>query len=582
MNVSYCIRNLKKIEVYMKKTLLSCVALSVFLSWSVLAQETPKTSNATTPETKEQTKNTSEPTVQQNNETPDSLKKESTSEQDTFVQAELEAAFQSFLSDGGLESDTPLIFEQRGQDYIVTIPQLKVPVADGHKVLPTQRVTLIRNGDFAGSPQFQVKMDFLTKIQSILKLISDNTTVDADRYVQDMLWVPRLQMISNNSIQAENLTLSFPEHLTANIKSMVSDVLVQPVKETGRMDIAAATDSYDITISTPIGQITLPRISYHKTLVGTEISGDEALQTLTADRGSTLLNIPQFNVSSALLPNQELSGHLTATAQFLPTQAQLNLTLDSLKLTQDISPLIPEKIVLNIIFDNLKQPDLIHLWHTQKQIQNLIDSDKEVSDELEHQLDMQLQKVLGTTTIRIPEINISNARAGIKMAGVIDHLTSDPQVDLTLSITNFDLISPPSKKIDTEKCTALVQQVSENQNDSSLVHQMQTECMPQTGILEDLRPYLSTATHSTNEAGISVDTFFISSQNGMITVNGQQIKETTLPINALKPTEMKPETANNTDTVKNKSDSSEASDQGTSAVAEKKESVTQPAAPQND
>lgn len=560
----------------MKKTLLSCVALSIFLSWSVLAQKTDNKTDTTTTEIKEQLKNNTGSETQQKNKDLDPLKKENTTEpSDTFVQAELEAAFQSFLSDGGLESDTPLIFEQRGEDYLVTIPELKIPVADGHKVLPLQRVTLVRNGDFAGSPQFQVKMDFLTKIQSVLKLISDNATVDADRYVQDMLWVPHLQMISNNSIQAENLTLSFPEYLTATVKSMVSDVLVQPVKETGKMDIATATDSYDITVSTPIGQIVLPRISYHKTLVGTEVSGDEALQALTATRGSSSLNIPRFVISSVLLPNQELSGHLTSTARILPTQAQLNLRLDSLKLTQNISPLTPETIVFNIIFDNFKQSDLIHLWHTQKQIQRLIDNDKEISDELENQLDLQLQNALKTITIRIPEITVSNAKAGIKMAGVIDRLTDDPQIDLTLSITNFDLISPPSKKIDTEKCTALVQQVSKNQNDMSLVHQMQTECVPERGILEDLRPYLSTATRTTNEAGISVDTFFISSQNGTLTVNGQPLKETALPINALKPTEMKPDDSNNTDVGTNKPDSLQTTDQKKSAASEKKDSSTQ-------
>ena len=558
---------IQPLGVYMKKTLLNCVALSALFSISVLAQEAPETASIdnTAPipavievkpgadtsapasidsntESNNQKSDTSSNTIPQSEQKTTPTVSISTDTEsptnDTFVQAELEAAFQAFIADGGLKTENPLIFEQRGRDFLVTIPELKVPVTDGQKVLPAQTVTLTRVEDFATSPQFQVKMDFLTKMQSLLKLVSDDATVDADRYVQDMLWVPRLQLISNNSIQAENLTLSFPEHMTASIKSMVSDVLAKTQAEAGKMDVAGASDAYDITVLTPFAEIIVPRLSYHHTLVGTEITGDEALQTLTAAHGTSSVEIPEFTVSSLLAPDQKLSGGFVSSVQFLPTQIQVRLNLKDLKLTPSVSSLIPEQGAINVILDNLKTADLIHLWHTQKQIQNLTDKGGDVSAELEKQLENQIQTVLKTLTIRIPEVSAYNNQAGIKIAGVAEHLNDEPQIDLTVSITNFDLISPPAKKIDTVKCTDLVQQVSENQNNTTLVHQMQVECMPETGILEDLRPYLSSAAHTVNEAGQPVDTFLISYQNRQISINGQPLPNTLLPTDALKPTKI--------------------------------------------
>ncbi|MDR2901538.1 MAG: hypothetical protein LBU87_00310 [Lactobacillales bacterium] len=444
---------------------------------------------------------------------------------DTFSQAKLSEAFQDFLGINNFGQNVALVIEELNDGYIVTVPEISVPVIDGQKIISAQKIQLTRAGDFAGMPQYRVKMDFLNRMKSAFDVFAPGVSIDADQFEETLLWVPQLQLIANESLKASNITVDMPNVLSMNVKSAISDLLANPKLGTDKMDVASVIDAYDILISSPHFKAFLPQITVHDTIINSEILGDEVMQMLTAERSSSMTEIPSIQVTSFIMPEQKLTAK--AAANFILSNAQLNLDMkiSDIEVAQLAHPLVPKNINMQLVFDNVDNASIIRLYSLQKQLQELPQTPEnnavanQISGEISKNVNDLMQKII----IRFPEFSISNDNAGIAATGVITGITTDPALDMTLTVTNFDLISPKPRPIDEKKCQEIALKINQNPSDFKLIEELQSTCVPQPMVLESLRPYLSTAIHSVNDKGQTVDTFAISMEKGKVTVNGQLI-----------------------------------------------------------
>ncbi len=487
----------------MKKTLLGCLAASLICSTAVTANE------QTPPAEQKPQAVAATPLPPVLNDT---------------VQTQITQEFKKLLEGTNLKIDAPLVFEQNGDNYLVTIPEISLPVTDGQKIIPQQKVALIRKGDFAGFPQYQIQMNFLNRMESFFNLFFDKTSLDADVFEENIFWVPRLQLVTNETLNAKNLTFTIDDIFSATAEKVVVNQLAKALPE-GRMDIGSLADVYKLIINTPFSQITVPQVSFQNSRENTEITGDNMLQQLTARRNVSKLDIPEISFSTPLAPGQNLSLRLGQSVVLESSQLKWMLTADNIKTSQPLSELTPSYVALGLIVDNLNQQDLLQLWSLQKQASLKLETEEPVDDKLTAEMNEKLDALLKNISIRIPNITVSNDKAGISAAGVITNLLDNLAFDITLSVTNFDFISPEQPPVDEAKCKEMAGQLADNPTDVALIDEIQTHCAPDRGLLEDLRPYLKTAARIKNKKGQTVDTFLISFHDNKLSVNGQKVAE---------------------------------------------------------
>lgn len=418
-------------------------------------------------------------------------------------------ALENFLYFNSMDDTRKTDVRQDGQDFIITISNPKASAQN-----PVQ-IRMVRSGEFMGKPQYKIAHDSWDRYKQEISKYLGQDSVTVNSYKEDLVWVPELGILTNQSVKASDIRMQFDDIMVL-IKSIISDSLT---RESGdKMDIASMSSTADLKITTPSITIEIPAETQNLQITNAALSADSTMQVLTASDVRFSSSTPLIAISSPMMPGQTLTAKMDTAGSFTKT-FNVESTVSDIKMTDDnmiALPLLPKTIAFKMTMDGFSKDLLIAYYNMQNQL-NEMDENSPEAQELEKKLNVAGEQLLSTLTININELSIQNDQAGMHLTGQIKYAEPSFNATAKLTVTNFDLISPKPAPIDEKACKEALQNMTGNER------RLPPQCIQNAGILEALRPYLPTAQHSVNEKGQTVDIFTIVYTANSLTVNGKTV-----------------------------------------------------------
>ena len=482
----------------MKKLLFSCVAFTCLCGTMSFAQ-TPAPQNQITARN-------SAVDISSNSKTKEHIdpKLVYSMEENTILEA-----LENFLYFNSMDDTRKTDVRQDGQDFIISISN---PKEQNEK--PTQ-IRMVRSGEFMGKPQYKMSHSSWERYKHEISKYIGQDTVTVNSYNEDLTWVPELGILTNQSIKASDIRMQFDDVMVL-VKSIVSDSLTRAKGD--KMDIASMSSMSDLKITTPYVTIEVPNETQNLQMNDAALSADPTMQALTASEVQFSSSTPVVSISSPMMPGQTLSAKMTTTGSFVKT-FNIESSINDIKMVGNnmiAFPLLPQSIVSKLTLDGLSKDLLIAYFNMQNQL-NEMDENTPEAQELEKKLNAAGDQLLSTLVLNIDELSVQNDQAGLHLTGQIKYAEPSFNATAKLTVTNFDLISPKAPPIDEKACKEALERMTGKER------QLPAQCIQNAGLLEALRPYLSTAQHTKNAKGQTIDTFTIVYTANALTVNGQTV-----------------------------------------------------------
>lgn len=487
----------------MKKILYGCVALSVLITALAIAQLNKKPTPVTSPD---ETVNLPDPIE-------GATAPETIGEEKTYTESEdqIQQAFENYIYFKGMDKVVHTDVRANGKDFIITITN-----PSDTSVAP-QELRLVRTDDFAGKPQYKLNNTSLMKWQAMASEYLENPTVGADSFSEDIAWVPDLGLVTNQALKATNISIK-NEGIDFSIKSIVSDMLATAENE--KMNIAGSSDMSDVKLMKGGFVIQAPTVTQNIQINGANQTGNMILQLLTAQNATSTLNVPILGIAMAGMPRQPILAQLNNKIVFAD-----NITMDTkltnIKMTQTPLPMLPDTIISNVTVEGVSKEMLTAYVNMREQLNQSPDEDSTEAKELAQKLLAAQDQILKSVSLKINQLSFSNPNAGIDVTGIVHYAEPAPTVNARVAVTNFDVISPKAPPVDEVACKAALAKTPEPVAGQAPI--VPAACVEQSGMLEALRPYLPTATRTTNEKGQLVDTFSIIYSAGSLSINNQAV-----------------------------------------------------------
>lgn len=419
-------------------------------------------------------------------------------------------AFENYIYFKNLNSTMRPDIKTDGRDFIITF-------SDPSNINAEQRdLKMTRIEDFDSKAQYRITTQSWVVWNEMVKQAFANADLSMDSFNEVVSWVPDLSLKTNDSIKATGIKLTSDDvNFTAD--SIVFDLLVGP--HDNKMDIASSTDINNLTLTTPIATLSIPKMTENLQVIGSDITPNETLQILTAEQSQSTTTIPTLSVQSSMLGAQPLTAKMDSQVVFAETM-KVDLDISDIRAGQILLPLMPNKVTAKFEVTGVDKDILTEYVKMQQAYNEMDDNDSDEAKKLEENLVAIQNKVLTNLGVNIEHITVSNENAGLDLSGVIHYAEPALTVSAKLAVTNFDLISPKAAPIDEEACKAALETQSVSQNTAGTLPPV---CMQQAGALEFLRPYLETAQHTKDAAGRPVDTFIIVYSANSLTINGEPV-----------------------------------------------------------
>ena len=409
-----------------------------------------------------------------------------------------------------------------GQDFNLTLPA----VNKENLQIPERTVHLTYAGEFNGQSQYKIESIF-ENIQALLKDLLPEATFTTSEAVSNTIWVPHYNLISNNSQKIKDLNISVPDLFTFTLGEAVSDTLVHSTGE-NKMDRSDSQDVSDIRISNDSFSVLIPSLSYQDDIIGSVISGNGLTQVLSSQQATYQFKIPAVLVNQVGLTDSLGSVAFNMDGTYHDDVINLNITMDKIALNSDIRQmiptpqLIPAEVNLNVDISGLNKNDLQKLYDMGNQT--------EKSDEVQ----AEMQKLANEVVLKINRLEAKNADGGVAVTGTVatkvENDIPSPDIDLTVTITNLDKLSPPPAVNQAQCDEAQAQLNAINPNDADVESRrmvaeyvMRQACEPQGGQLDSIRPFIDADKRVTNSDGSTTDTIAVRVENDSLTINGQPI-----------------------------------------------------------
>ncbi len=497
----------------MKKILLGCAAASALLIGVAViglnklntpsVQKThiqavaKKTPAATVQKEKPQT-----PIVQEE-KTPDTnLKLYSISEEQILEAAETYLYYKNL--DDLLRPDV----RSDGDDFIITFDNPNDPE------MPKYELRMIRIADFNEKKQYQISSESWIKWAEFVREYFNTPQISADTYEETISWVPDLALTTNTSVKASDISIA-DKDIKLNINSVFSDSLVG--LNADKIDIASASNFENVDLKTDLFQLSAPKIIQNTHIIGSEITGNKVQQILTAKSSEFSLEIPTIQLHMPLLGQYPITASIKMT-QSLETTPEFKADISNIKSQINIKNL-PQNIQMHIALDGVNRAELLNFVNLEAAYNQEEDIKSDSAKETERLLIELANKMVQNTVGTIKEITVNFPDGSLSLTGTLRSANEDIVMKGTLSVTNFDTLSPRPQPANQEACEAALKNIS-----LDATH-LPPECaVKQSGMLDYLRPFLDMAKRTTNTAGETVDTFDIDYNSaGYLSVNSEVI-----------------------------------------------------------
>ena len=399
-----------------------------------------------------------------------------------------------------------------GDDFVLTLPAS--PDKPG---TPARTVRLVADGLFNGQNQYRIDGFFDT----VLNVVSDfaPVAVTGEKSASQLTWVPHYNLISKSSQNIQNLKLDIPPYAQVSVGRIVTDSLTQ-AQGTDRLDQAASQDITNLTISTQGMTLTVPSISYQGSVQNAPLSADTMAQVLLADQTSSQITIPTLMITQSQGTSPLATLAFAASGSYRDNVFHLKARLDKITLDSTLRSLLPITVLpTEVTLDaDISGPADEEF---KKQLVALQTDD---TPESRAALQAVLAEWGDNITLRINRLEMKESDAGILVQGTLKNQDNTPDMDLTVTITNLDKISPPPA-IDQAQCDEARKQLAAIDPTAPEAATQKTvadfvvaqACSPRGGFLDDLRPYLNERTAD------GKDVIKVLLQDGALTVNGKVV-----------------------------------------------------------
>ena len=447
---------------------------------------------------------------------------------------EMKTAFAEFINEnaqvGTLLDLNKITVKAVGNDFDVTLPAF----SGGDINVKPQTIRLTYAGGFNDHAQYKIETPF-ESIQSLFKNVLPEATLNTESADIMTVWAPAYNLVTKSSQNIKGLKLSIPNTMDFSMGSLASDTLVRVISS-DKMDAADTSDGQDVRIVAENAEIIVPSFSYESALSGSDITSDPVKQMLSCNSNVFKYSLPDIQLkmqgSAAPIASFSLQGQGSYQNEIFHFENKIgNITSPTLGAFAPAA-LIPDEISINLDVEGISKDVLAKLA---KKAQDKSYTDEDVP---------ALKQAIETGVIKLNLFEAKNSLAGMALSGTIRGKLKNaetvktlldvqanliPIIDAKVVITNFDKISP-EPKVDQLQCDRATERL--NSLDMSAPNaimqketaEMQKEiaCAPQGGPLDMLRPYLDLNERVVDTAGETKDTFVITFEDDVLTINGKQ------------------------------------------------------------
>ena len=479
----------------MKKFLLGCVAFSVllggitYISFTQIPLSSPKIST---------------------NTIPSSIKTY------TLEEEQILAAAETYLYYQNLDETIRVDVKADGNDFIITFENPR----DSKE--PRHELRLVRIADFNGKKQYKITSNSWINWAEIARVNFPNPQITIDEYTQTTSWVPDLSLTTNTSLKTKDIVVKDSD-ISLQIGSIISDSMIAP--QNNKMDIASASTMTDLKITTPMFELSIPKIVHDAQIIGADQTGIDTMQALSSEKSISSLMIPVFSIVSPLLGKEAITGTLENTLT-LDNSINVSMRISDIKVPN--IPIMPLSVNASVSLNGLDKSDIISYMELSEKYDTLANNKTPEAADLEKQLFNLYNNIAPKLSITIEDINLVFKDGSININGIIKPDGNNISTEANIQVVNFDTLSPKPQPADKDACAKALEKITPNTT------KLPAECaVQQTGMLDFLRPFLDTNKRTTNDNGQSVDTFNIQYRQGGVSINGQEI----LPPSEVQPTD---------------------------------------------
>ncbi len=451
--------------------------------------------------------------------------------------ATIASSLKTGFEQAGIDLNQDIQVVPEGDNFKVTVPPVRVPQVDGEKetttaLTPEQTFTLVRSGSFHHQAQYNVDIS-LEQIKALIRTVLPLATVTADSFQSKNAWVPTLNLISNQSLNAQKVRIAYPKAFDMTAASVAVDRLSRVQGE--KMDTAFSSDIQGIAITSPSVQITAPSVTQSASWTQSDITGDSNVMVLTAEKGVGDGKMPMILVTPQGADKPALSLSAAIHSE-VADDVRLQLTLSDIKAELPVSAqYLPTDMTLDLTVD-MDRATVLSLLKKQAEWEALDDTNQDETpkaQELEAALEADVQKLIREGTLTLNALTVKNDTAEMTLSGTVrPKITADNQVEPVaegkLTIVNLDKISPVPT-VNQAICDEFKKAWAEDTTEYAR-QQIAYACSPHGGLLDGIRPYLNTAERTTDAAGNTTDVLLLRFENGVLTVNGKPVGADTLPM----------------------------------------------------
>lgn len=434
----------------------------------------------------------------------------------------------SFFAGTGVEARQNIAVRQEGDKFHITIPAFEVTLPDIDsdqkdktitRSVSERTFTLTPSGKFGEHQQYKLEPFDWTLISSFFRELLPTAKLTAGSFAGEILLVPELKLGSKQSARVSNLALELPRDIRLGVSSFVTDYSARATPGK-KMNTSSKMEAKDIVLQTAFGRISVPVANAHSSSTGGDLTADEMLHFLTAQKVWSKLDIPSVSLATKEDGAPDLSLRLQTTSDFSPGVFTLSFLASDIKggFFQFFVPpsFMPERIEMRLGLKGMDADKALALMRLIEKSKNAAPDSPEKAA-VEAAVKQALDEIVPKVVFDIKEVEISNATAAVKLSGTFKNLstaaplTEKTDGNATLTVTNFDALSP-APAVDESACAAAKKEPGQP-------HAAEA-CAPRGGMLDGLRPYMTAQSRRTNQQGQTVDTFKILIKGTAVTING--------------------------------------------------------------
>lgn len=436
--------------------------------------------------------------------------------------------------------------------YVVDVPMSALKT-DKSVTFPGFTLNLTKEPDFKKNAQYKVTLTKLNQFSPGLEQLLKQQNVVLSSFLYEAKIVPSLNLMTFQMGKGENLQIKEGNGTDEMIK-IASMTGVDAIEDLSGNNVKANADIAlkGISLNHPFLKLQIDSLGANLLVPETVLTNNEMEQITNSPELKTTLKMTGLKASSFFLPIQSISFDADFSMDMKQDMQSKKLDITTIFDAKNVvvsgapavlAPKLPTALFFNINMKGFTMDELVALGQAQNRLREAKSvpfTRPEALKVMEQDVQNKTNAMKAKTSFFINKMGVSSDQYAISIRGAL--FPQQEAFNGTLTITNFDYISPAAQPIDEEACRAASEKwssvlIEKNGNNQDVEVQQALRaaavvCDDKAGVLDVLRPYIPTAKKVKDDNGKEALQFDIEYKNGKYLVNGQ-------PLNMMTSDEMK-------------------------------------------